>query len=273
MLSLILAGTVMTQSLGGKDTNAGKTLTQGPDPKIGRQMIWNDEFDKTGRPDSSKWGFEVGKIRNNEVQFYTKDREKNSRVENGKLVIEAHKEQFEGATVTSASLTSNQAWTGVYVEARAKVPTGVGTWPAIWMLGDSIRQKGEKHIGWPLCGEIDILENVGFDPDRVHFNIHTAAYNHSIGTGKGTSIVVPRVWEEYQTYGMDMKPDGLDFYFNGKKVFTFAKESDDKKVWPFDDPHYIILNLAIGGAWGGQKGVDDSIFPAKYTIDYVRVYR
>lgn len=273
MISLMLAGAMMNQSLSGQDPNSGKGLEQGPDPKIGRKIIWADEFAKEGRPDPSKWNYEVGKVRNGEAQYYTKDRPKNSRVKGGSLVIEAHKEAFEGAAITSASLESKAAWSGVYVEVKAKIPTGRGTWPAIWMLGDAIRQKGDKFIDWPSCGEIDILENVGFDPERIHFNIHCEAYNHMKGNGKGASIVVPKAWEDFHVYGMDMKKDRLDFYFDGKRVFTYAKESDDRKVWPYGEPHYLILNLAIGGSWGGAQGIDDAIFPSVYTIDYVRVYK
>ena len=139
----------------------------------------------TACPDAGRWDYEVGLIRNNERQYYTRDRPENARVENGLLVIEARREAFQGADYTSASLTSRASWTYGRIEVRAKLPKGRGTWPAIWMLGTNIRQ-----VGWPECGEIDIMEHVGFDPGRIHANIHTRAYNHVQGTNKGNSVVV-----------------------------------------------------------------------------------
>ncbi|MGV3617485.1 MAG: glycoside hydrolase family 16 protein [Fimbriimonas sp.] len=232
------------------------------------KLAWSDEFDKAGRPDPAKWGYETGFIRNNEAQFYTKDRSENARIEGGKLVIEARKDNFENHPISSASLHTSGKKEFKYgkFEIRAKLPKGRGTWPAIWMLGNDI-----EKVGWPKCGELDIMEHVGFDPNKVHFNIHTKAYNHVRKTGKGAAIDFPTP-EEWHVYGMEWYPDRVDFFLDGKKTFSFAKEKDDKDVWPFDKPHYLIINLAIGGGWGGEKGVDDGIFPARYEIDYVRYY-
>ena len=231
-------------------------------------LVWQDEFDSAGRPDGSRWDYEVGLIRNNERQYYTRDRSENARVENGLLVIEARREPFQGADYTSASLTSRANWTYARIEVRAKLPRGRGTWPAIWTLGTNIRQ-----AGWPECGEIDIMEHVGFDPGRVHANIHTRAYNHVQGTAKGNSIVVPAPDGQFHVYSADWTPERIAMSVDGQQYFTFAKESGGTPVWPFDRPQYLILNLAIGGSWGGQRGIDDSVFPARYEIDYVRVYR
>ncbi|RYG36452.1 glycoside hydrolase family 16 protein [bacterium] len=234
-------------------------------------LVWQDNFDKAGRPDPKKWNYETGHIRNNEVQSYTKDRKENARVEGGKLVIEARKDNFDGNPVTSASLTTSgiAKWTYGRFEVRAKVPTGRGTWPAAWFLGENM-----STVGWPKCGEIDLMENVGYDPDKFHFNIHTQSYNHTKGTGKGTNFEVPNASSEFHDYALEWYPDRLDFFFDGVKKFTYAKETGaTEDQWPYDKPQYMILNLAIGGAWGGQQGVDDAIFPAKYEIDHVRIYK
>ncbi len=235
----------------------------------GWHLVWSDEFDGSGLPDAEKWAYDIGYIANNEKQYYTEARLENARMENGHLVIEARKEPWEGFDYTSARLVTRgrQEWTYGRFEIRAKVPTGVGTWPAIWMLGTNI---GE--VGWPACGEIDIMENVGFDPHRVHGYVHTAAYNHTHGTQKGNSMKLDKPWENFHVYAIEWFEDRIDFFIDDTKYFTFEKESDDDDVWPFDKPHYLLLNLAIGGGWGGQQGIDDSLFPHEYHVDYVRVY-
>ncbi len=233
------------------------------------KLVWNDEFDKDGRPDPAKWDQEEGFIRNNEKQFYTKGRPGNARVEKGNLVIESRKEQFEKGEYTSASLlTRGKAeWVFGRVEVRAKIPTGRGTWPAIWMLG------ADRKLGWPACGEIDIMENVGYDPDVICANIHTKSYNHVKKTGKGDKVAAKAPYNDFHIYAIDWYPDHIDFFFDDQKYFTFKNEGTGSDVWPYDKPHYLILNTAIGGAWGGQKGIDDAIFPQKFLIDYVRIYQ
>ena len=240
---------------------------QAPTPRA-PTLVWQDEFAGQGTPDSSRWDYEVGLIRNNERQYYTRARPENARLENGMLVIEGHRESFQGAGYTSASLTSRTSWTYGRLEVRAKLPKGRGTWPAIWMLGTNIRD-----VGWPACGEIDIMEHVGFDPGRIHANIHTKAYNHVQRTNKGNSLIVARPDEEFHVYSADWMPERIDFFVDGQRYFTFTKEAGGDAVWPFDKPQYLILNLAIGGSWGGQQGIDDAAFPAQFVIDYVRVYR
>lgn len=234
------------------------------------KLVWSDEFDRAGLPDPSKWTYEKGYVRNNEAQYYTEGRKENARVENGRLVIEARKDNFEGKPISSASLTTKGKgeWTYGRFEVRAKIPTGRGTWPAIWMLGTNI---GE--VGWPKCGEIDLMENVGYDPDRIHFNVHTEAYNHTKGTNKGANVTVAKPYENFHVYACEWYPDRIDFFMDGKKTFSFAKEEGGDAVWPYYRPQYLILNLAIGGGWGGQKGIDDKILPSRYEIDYVRVYK
>jgi len=130
-----------------------------------------------------------------------------------------------------------------------------------------------REVGWPKCGEIDIMEYVGYDPNTVCANVHMAKYNHTKGTGKGSKIKADKPYASYHIYAVEWTPERMDFFFDEHKYFTFNNEHEGVDVWPFDQPHYLILNLAIGGSWGGQKGIDDSIFPQKFLIDYVRVYQ
>ena len=238
---------------------------QSPTGQSGAAM-WQDEFDRDGLPDPTRWDYEVGMIRNNERQYYTRARAANARVANGVLVIEAHRERFENADYTSASLTSRANWTYARVDVRARLPKGRGSWPAIWTLGTNIRE-----VGWPECGEIDIMEHVGFDPGRIHANIHTRAYNHVQRTAKGNSTLVPAADDEFHVYSAEWTAERIVMSVDGRPYFTFAKEAGGTPVWPFDAPQYLILNLAIGGNWGGQRGIDDGAFPMRYEIDYVRV--
>jgi beta-glucanase (GH16 family) len=248
------------------------------------KLVWSDDFDKPGQPDPAKWNYEEGFIRNNERQFYTRARKENARVEKGMLVIEARKEQFkipasdsrakgkgrDSADYTSASLTTlgKTAWTYGRIEVRAKLPTGRGMWPAIWTLGTNIGQ-----AGWPACGEIDIMENVGFDPDLIHANIHTKSYNHAIHTNKGSRITIAKPYQDFHVYAVEWRPERMDFFVDKTKYFTFENEGKGNDAWPYDKPQYLILNIAVGGGWGGQKGIDDGIFPQRMYVDYVRVYQ
>jgi beta-glucanase (GH16 family) len=234
------------------------------------RLIWGDEFEQTGAPDPAKWGYEHGRIRNGEAQFYTTDRRENARVEGGQLVITARREPWEGAAITSASVVSEGKFTFKYgkLEIRAKIPTGRGAWPALWLLGANWRK-----VGWPRCGEIDLMENVGFDPDKVHFTVHTQAFNHTKNTGVGRAITVPRPYADFHAYGLIWTPGKIEFFFNGRKVHEFANDGQGEAHWPFDQPFHLLMNLAIGGAWGGQKGIDESILPLEYRIDYVRVWQ
>jgi len=250
------------------------------------KLVWSDEFDVVGRPDPTRWTNEVGFIRNRERQYYTAGRPENARVENGRLIIEARKEKFpnarhtpgsgdwrraEHAEYTSASLTTRgrSEWRRGRFEVRAKLPRGRGVWPAIWMLGVD-----RERAGWPRCGEIDIMEYVGFDPHVVHANIHTGKYNHVRGTGKGSQLRVEVPFDDWHIYALEWHSDRLDFFVDDKKFFTYTKEKEAREdVWPFDQPCYLILNLAIGGSWGAQRGIDDAIFPQRFEVDYVRIYQ
>ena len=269
MLIFILFPGIM--ACGGQEVPAPVIVKYDLAQPVEWELVWEDNFDVDGLPDENIWDYEEGYIRNNEAQYYTKKRLENARVENGNLVIEARKDNWQGKDITSASLHTygHKHMTYGRIEVRAKLPTGTGTWPAIWTLGTSIRN-GTK---WPDCGEIDIMENVGFDPDVIHANIHTKSYNHVLGTNKGDKITVKKPYEDFHVYAVEWFEDRMDFYVDDTKYFSFSNENSGKATWPFDDPHYLIINLAIGGGWGGQQGIDDTIFPKKYYIDYVKVYK
>ncbi|MEM7657966.1 MAG: glycoside hydrolase family 16 protein [Bacteroidota bacterium] len=251
--------------------NPGTAQNTSSTPATYSKLLWAEEFDYAGLPDSTKWDYRIGGHGwgNNEKQYYT-DRLENARVEDGNLIIAAKKESYEGSDYTSAGVLTYGKQEFLYgrIEVRAKLPSAVGTWPAIWLLGNSIREGGR----WPDCGEIDIMENVGFDPNIVHGNVHTKAYHHSTGTNKGDRITVEQPDSAFHTYAVEWHKDKIDFFVDDTQYFSFSKESDDPAVWPFDQPHYLIINLAIGGNWGGQQGINDDAFPHEYFVDYVRYY-
>jgi beta-glucanase (GH16 family) len=260
------AGTIHKEDL--KVDKKGDLATNAPS---NWELVWEDNFDVDGLPDQRIWNYEEGFIRNNEAQYYTKERLENARVENGNLVIEARNDNWNGHKITAASINTYENKSILYgrVEVKAKLPTGVGTWPAIWMLGDVFNE----GTGWPACGEIDIMENVGYDPDIIHANIHTKSYNHVKGTNKGDKITVENPFLDFHVYAIEWYEDHIDFFVDDQKYFTFENEKTGNDEWPFDKPHYLLINLAIGGSWGGQKGIDDKIFPQKYYIDYVKVFK
>jgi len=239
-----------------------------PDPAKW-QLVWSDEFDKDGSPDSSKWTIEVNNKGggNRELQAYT-DSPNNIRVENGNLVIEARKEKSGGMQYSSGRMNSRGKAEFTYgrIEARIKLPHGRGIWPAFWMLGTG-------GGGWPRCGEVDIMEYVGYEPGVVHGTIHTGAFNHMKGTQQGNHTDVPDAEDQYHVYAVEWYSKGMRFFVDGQHYFTFVKQGDDNDKWPFDKPAFIIFNFAVGGDWGGIKGVDASVYPQKMLVDYVRVYK
>ena len=241
---------------------------------LGCPLVWSDEFENPGLPDPSKWRYNVGAglWGNQESQYYTNARPENARVSGGHLIIEARQEPWKGRRYTSARLLTKQEWLYGRFEVSARLPSGRGTWPAIWMLPDL-----PKYGGWPLGGEIDIMEHVGHDADRVHFTIHTAAYNHRIGTQKWNSTLVPTARTGFNLYAVEWTPSDINGYVNDLNYFAFYNErlrhsNADEKEWPFDHPFHLILNIAVGGSWGGQQGIDPDIWPQRMEVDYVRVY-
>jgi beta-glucanase (GH16 family) len=233
------------------------------------ELVWADEFDYNGLPDSTKWSYEVGGggWGNNELEYYTSKRLQNASVADGKLTIAALLESYGGKLYTSARMVSKQKGDWLYgrIEVSAKLPSGRGTWPAIWMMPTD-----GAYGGWPNSGEIDIMEHVGYDPHVVHCNTHTNLYNGA--NGKGASMMVPDAFDAFHVYAVDWTPYKMDFYIDDTKYFTL-NVSSDYRSWPFDKRFFLILNIAVGGNWGGAQGVDNTVFPAKMVIDYVRVYK
>lgn len=235
------------------------------------QLVWSDEFNYEGLPDTERWGYDVGGHGwgNQELQYYTENRQENARVENGKLIIEARKETYQNNQYTSARLVTRNKGDWLYgrIEVKAKLPSGKGTWPAIWMLPTDW-----SYGGWPDSGEIDIMEHVGYDATTIFGTVHTEAFNHSIGTQKGGEITVNDCETAYHVYAIEWTEDKIDFYVDDSKYYSFSNLGGYEK-WPFDKRFHLILNIAVGGTWGGAQGVDPSVFPQKMYIDYVRVYQ
>ena len=259
---------------GGATNKTSKPVIVRPTSReINWEQVWGDEFDGQGLPDGSKWTYETGGDGwgNQEQQFYTREDTDNARVENGTLIIEARKESVQGSAYTSARLNSRESWTYGRVEVRAKVPAGRGTWPAIWMLADNDTY-GDQY--WPDNGEIDIMEHVGYDEGVIHGTIHTKAFNHIEGTDKGSSRTIPTATSEFHTYALEWTPGEIRVSVDGQTYFTFQnREPYNWQEWPFDQPFHLLLNVAVGGTWGGAEGIDDSAFPERMVLDYVRVYK
>ncbi len=235
-------------------------------------LVWSDEFNYKGLPDSAKWAYDVGGNGwgNNEAQYYTKADTNNAVVGNGILSIIARKEKHENKEYTSARMVTNgkKDWRFGRVEISAKLPKGRGTWPAGWMLGSNI-----NTVGWPQCGEIDILEHVGYDPDTIVGSIHSTSYNHMKGTQKTKRIFIKNPYTEFHVYACEWDTNNMVFSLDGIPYLTVPNEHKTEKEWPFNNPMYILLNVAIGGNWGGKNGIDESIFPVKMEVDYVRVFQ
>jgi beta-glucanase (GH16 family) len=233
-----------------------------------KSLVWADEFNYSGLPDSVKWKFEVGKARaKNEPQYYTNDPE-NTLVADGKLTITCRIKDVDGMKrYTSARINTRGKYefTNGRVEARAKLPKGRGVWPAIWTLG----LKG----GWPACGEIDIMEYWGHDANTIGSNVHTRDYNHTKGTGRGGEIDYPDPWKDYHIYAVEWYADRMDFYFDDTMFYSCKSKGEGIGEWPFTAPQYIIINFALWNNWkAGQPGIDDTIFPQEFSVDYIRVY-
>ncbi len=242
------------------------------------QPVWCDEFDVDGLPDSDKWSYDVGGggWGNNELQYYTEADLDNARVEDGNLFITAIKEPIESREYSSARLVTKYRGDWLYgrIQIRAKMPSGRGLWSALWMLPTDWR-----YGGWPDSGEIDIMEYVGYDEDRIHGTIHTGAYNHSLGTQIGFSRLETFVEEEFKVYEMVWEPGKIDLYVDGVKFAYFGYnpnaniDIENSDAWPFDQRFHLIMNIAVGGNWGGVQGIDNTIFPQSMVVDYVRVYQ
>ncbi len=240
----------------------------------GFELVWFDEFDYTGLPDSTKWSYDTEGNEdgwgNQEAQYYTEAIEENASVSDGILHITALKKSMEGKEFTSARLISKADWKYGKIEVRAKLPDAVGTWPAIWMMpGDWSFNDGN----WPDIGEIDIMEHVGYERGIIHASTHSKDYQWQIGTQKTATIDIKDATEQFHSYILEWTQDSLKAFVDDTLYFAYANEGLGETKWPYDKPFYLILNVAVGGAWGSVKGIDEKAFPQTMEIDYVRVYK
>lgn len=232
-----------------------------------KKLIWEENFNGS-ELNTTIWNYELGDgcpsicgWGNNEKQIYTNS---NHTVSNGMLTIEIKKEN-ENYTSTRITTAKKKEFQYGRIEARAKIPVGKGIWPAFWMLGSNI-----KEIGWPKCGEIDILEYVGREPHMAYTSLHTQdSHGNTINTKKTT---ISNIEEGFHLYAIDWTKDKIVFLIDDKEVYTFQPAPKNENTWPFNQPFYIIVNAAVGGNFGGHE-IDDTIFPQKFEIDYIRVYQ
>ncbi|MCJ7592982.1 MAG: glycoside hydrolase family 16 protein, partial [Woeseiaceae bacterium] len=252
-------------------------------------LVWSDEFERNGFPDAERWNIEEWAPRkvNDEDQAYTA-RAKNVRVEDGNLVIEAYKEDYEGARYTSGRIQSSGKGDYRYgrFEVRAKLPGGRGTWPAIWMLPSdpykysSTCEESEGWQGsqtcnaWPNSGEIDIMEHVGYQMGHIHGTVHNEAYYWVKWEQRKGRILIDGVDKDFHVYAMEWTPERIDIFVDDSLYFTYVNENSGWQVWPYDQPFHLVLNIAVGGWWGRSGGgIDDEIFPQSMQVDYARIYQ
>jgi beta-glucanase (GH16 family) len=236
-------------------------------------LVWQDEFDKPGKPDPSKWSYDIGakKWGNAELQYYTEGL--NCDIKDSVLTITCKIEDYEGSPYTSTRLTTFEKKHFQYgrLAISAKIPTAKGSWPAIWMLPVD---KKTARIPWPRCGEIDIMEHITHMMDTVHVSLHTELYNHMIKTQRTKFEKFPGITGGFHEFAFDWTKDYIEFFIDGVSFQKYEKNAKGyiggEAGWPFDKPYYLILNQAIGGTWGGEVDVKD--YPSPFKIDYVRYY-
>lgn len=248
----------------------------------GYELVWNDEFDYKGLPDSEFWSFDEGYMRNNELQEYKSGLEY-AHVDNGVLVLEAHEDAHDGLNkwtgepyrfgYSSAEVVTRNKVSFKYgrLDVSARIPHGRGIWPAIWMMPVK-----SVYGGWPRSGEIDIMEyvwGIGEDHRTIQATVHTedeVIGKNKVGAGWLSSETFDK---EFHVYSLVWEEDSMDILVDDSVIYTYAKTGDISAMWPFDQDFYLMLNVAVGGSWGGMWGIDESIFPAKMEIDYVRYYK
>jgi beta-glucanase (GH16 family) len=263
--------TITIAYTGGSQTIAVSQLSDEIVTPSGYTLVWNDEFNdpSLSMPDEKVWWYETGNggWGNNEIQNYVAGKKGSNvvaEVSNGTLKIKCMK---VGSEIISTRMNTSDSWTYGYFEARLKLPKGKGTWPAFWMMP-------KNYVSWPGSGEIDIMEEVGYNPNYTSSSIHCTAYNHSINTQKTAEVLTAGAQDEFHIYALEWTADYIKTYVDGKQLLYFANDKKgNNDTWPFSNPFYLKLNLAWGGNWGGAQGVDESCLPATYEIDYVRVFQ
>jgi len=260
-------------------TVTNSTYTGAVERPAGARLVWQDEFNGSAL-DTTKWHYDTAFNKkgwfNKELQYYSAGRPENFRVGNGVLTIEARHEALDpakfpdwgGQNYTSGRIYSaGPGWTYGFYEIRAKLPCARGTWPAIWMLPTEMKK-------WPDDGEIDIMEQVGAEPNYIYSTLHTGLYNHVKGTQRSAQKMVPTSCSAFHVYQLDWRPDRIDIGVDGQGILRVANDQPGNKgAWPFDVPFKMILNLAIGGDWAGAKGIDDASMPQRMEVDYMRVWQ
>ena len=246
-------------------STSGETAVVNAQANIGVKLnlVWSDEFNTPGSPDPTKWGFDLGGggWGNNELENYT-SRTNNVVISNGTLKIIAQKESYGGSSYTSARILTQKFYGFTYgkIEVRAKLPGNAGTWPAIWMLGNNI-----STVGWPNCGEIDIMENVGVQSYKIFGTVHFLG--QPSGSGVGGTVQVPSAFTDFHRYGVIWNPSTVQFLVDDVSYFSYANSSSS----PFNQNFFIILNMAMGGDFGGK--IDPNFTQGQMEVDYVRVYQ
>lgn len=262
---------LITPSYAQEGANAESTPEPEATPIVvpeGWELVWHDEFDGDVI-NTDDWTYDLGAggWGNGEAQYYT-NRPENARLENGMLVIEARQEKYEGSYYTSARLKTQGLREFQYgrIEARVKVPSGKGLWPAFWMLGSNF-----GVVGWPDSGEIDIMEYIGREPDLIFGTLHGPGYSGALGLSKWNRQEY-NIADDFHTYAIEWSAEQITWFYDGVPYFTLTPSDIGDREWVFDQPFFLILNLALGGQLPGPIGLD-TVFPTQYLIDYVRVFQ
>lgn len=269
LLGLLLLTLACNQKKADKTVAQAKSVSE-----EAYELVWQDEFNYSGLPDSTKWiydteGNDAG-WGNNEAQHYTVKRLENAKVENGILNVTAQKEDFKNKKYTSARLVSKADWKYGRIETRAKLPAGRGTWAAIWMMpGGWTFNDGN----WPNIGEFDIMEHVGHDAGVIHASAHSKDYQWQTGTQQTDTIHISDATETFHSYIWEWTPTVVKAYVDDQLYFEYKNEGLGETKWPYEKPFYLILNVAVGGAWGSLEGIDEDAFPQTMEVDYVRIYQ
>lgn len=262
LMSFLLIATFVTYSC---DTDETQTVTNFT------ELVMSDEFDSDGVIDNSIWSYDIGTGENgwgnNELQYYT-DRPENISVQNGILIIKAEKESFEGSSYTSARIVTKAKFEQKYgrFEARIRLPYGQGIWPAFWLLGNNI-----DEVGWPNCGEIDIMEYRGQNPSIVLGTLHGPGYSGGNSVSKSYDLVNDRFDTGFHVFGIEWGPEYINFYVDDV-LYNQLTPSDVTGEWVYDHPFYILINLAVGGNFVGSPN-SETVFPQTMLVDYIRVYK
>lgn len=231
-------------------------------------MVWFDEFNQPGMPDTKKWDYDIGANGwgNQEKQMYTRADAKTVSVRNGSLFITAQK-GADGKYYSARLVSRSKAgWKYGRIEVRARLPRGKGIGAGIWMLPVE-----EVYGDWPTSGEIDILEFKGSTPDSIYTSLHTDANNQLLQNQLTKAHYLPMNWQDFHVYALEWLDDHLYYKIDGKLVFSYKKDKKETDEWPFDQAFYLIFHVAVGGTWAGTAGIDDAVFPQSLEVDYIRV--